>query len=632
MATERLIIEVVERGTKRVQTRIERLGVSAVQASGGTTQLNKELRKTGRSSRTASTGLDRTKRSSDKLTKSFTGLRGALTGLGLVVATRQLIKFSDAATQLGNRLRVVTDSATQLARVQGRLFEISRETRSSVEANVELFSRLSIATRELGRSEGELLQFTESLNQAIKLSGASAQEANAGLIQLSQGLASGTLRGDELRSVLEQLPVVADVIARRLNVTRGELRRLGQDGKITAEIILDAFKDASDDLDNNFGSTVPTISEQATVLRNSIIELTGSLEELTGVGAGLAAVLAGLGKGVSQLAKDIKTSGISEALINDLFDPLTARIKTIAQQNKKGKGFPGALDEMADSASLAANKLSDLEKAVKRLEALSPPAVTGVVPGGGVDVGDPLGRLDPGDGLTDQDFSINETLQAVSDASFDGVIADLGNMQAAVSRVDNSFADLGSGIESSISKIDRSIMGLGQDIGELFVGAIDQASVALADFAIEGFKNTEDLKQAFSDLFKQLARDILAATIRLLILQALFGETGGGGGGGTGGLVGGIASLFSNNQIGGPLGSGELSLVGERGPEFFRAPQGGGRITRNEDLGNIGQPVVNLRIVNVTPEEAAGLQGEDGEEFVLNTIQKRSGEVRDTLQ
>lgn len=204
---------------------------------------------------------------------------------------RSLTQLADTFTNVQNRLRTVTDGTEELTVVTQQLFEISNRTRLSFESTAELYARVGLAARELGLSQQQLLQFTESVNQAVVLSGASAQEASAGLIQLSQGLASGALRGDELRSVLEQLPVVADVIADSLGVTRGELRQLGSDGLITAETVTNAFAEAREELTERFGQAVPTVGQSFVVLRNNVIEAIGALDSITGVTTSLSQVI-----------------------------------------------------------------------------------------------------------------------------------------------------------------------------------------------------------------------------------------------------------------------------------------------------------------------------------------------------
>ncbi len=230
---------------------------------------------------------------------------------GITVGIRQLVGLADTFTNVQNRIRTVTDGTAQLGAVTDELFAISNRTRSSFEATAEVFTRTALATRELGISQQQTLQFTESLNQAVILSGASAQEANAGLIQLSQGLGSGALRGDELRSVLEQLPVVADVIAKSLGVTRGELRELGTQGRITADIILEAFKESREELARRFAKTIPTISQSVTILRNNFIRLIGSLATTSGASAGLSRLIILLADNLDLVARIAATAGIA---------------------------------------------------------------------------------------------------------------------------------------------------------------------------------------------------------------------------------------------------------------------------------------------------------------------------------
>ena len=167
--------------------------------------------------------VDRRLKRTEKNAKRLGGaLRRAFTLVGLIAAARQVGIFADSLTNVQNRIRLVTKNTAQLNAVTKQLFDISARTRTGFQATATIFSRTALAVKDLGLSLNETLGFTEALNQAIVLSGVKAQEANAGLIQLSQGLASGTLRGDELRSVLEQLPKVADLIADQLGVARGE--------------------------------------------------------------------------------------------------------------------------------------------------------------------------------------------------------------------------------------------------------------------------------------------------------------------------------------------------------------------------------------------------------------------------
>lgn len=126
-------------------------------------------------------------------------LASDLAGMG-----KELIGLSDQYNQLAARIGLYTESQEEANAILGQLGEIARGTHASLDATSELFVRLQAATKGTGTSQQELLQVTGALNNALRVSGAGAAEAKNALIQLSQGLASGTLRGDEFNSVAEQ--------------------------------------------------------------------------------------------------------------------------------------------------------------------------------------------------------------------------------------------------------------------------------------------------------------------------------------------------------------------------------------------------------------------------------------------
>lgn len=277
MVQERVEIIVTERGTRVVKRNISDIGGSASSAEGSVRLLNRAL--------------------------------GALASAATIIALGKLV---DEFTNVQNRLRNVTEGTAQLNAVTEELFNISNRTRLAFGSTAEVFARTALAVKDLGISQEQTLQFTESLNQAVVLSGASASEAQAGLIQLSQGLASGALRGDELRSVLEQLPAVADVISKSLGVTRGELRELGSEGKITADIILKAFGEAREELAEKFGKTVPTIGQAFTVFRNNIVQFVGGLDSSIGASRNFARLILSLAENMEVLGRAV--GGVAVAI------------------------------------------------------------------------------------------------------------------------------------------------------------------------------------------------------------------------------------------------------------------------------------------------------------------------------
>lgn len=268
MATERIDVVVSERGSKVVQRNLKDIGGAAVVSGGQVNALNR-----------------------------------ILGSIGIAAGVAGIIRMIDNYTHLQNRLRSTGLEGKNLKGVFDSLVKTANETRSSVDGTVELYSRLAISSKELGVSQQGLIDFTKSLNQAILLSGASAEEAQAGLIQLSQGMASGTLRGDELRSVLEQLPAVADVISQHMGVTRGQLRQMGQDGKITGKVILDAFAEARGELDERFAKTIPTIGQSLQVLKNHLLTTLGEFDKATGLSTAFSKALIFMAENIGTILK-----------------------------------------------------------------------------------------------------------------------------------------------------------------------------------------------------------------------------------------------------------------------------------------------------------------------------------------
>lgn len=218
-------------------------------------------------------------------------VRGLLGGMAFGVAIKEVVQLADAYTLMNNRLNVVSKSSGDLELVQRRVMEISKEARASVEDTAELYSRYSFALKDAGVTTNEVLDFTEALSKAVKVSGASSSEAAGALRQLSQGLAAGALRGEELNSIMEQMPIVADLIAQKMGVTTGELKKLGEQGAITREKVFQALIDGLGDLRKSFDNTTPTISEGLTTLGDSLLRFVGRATDATGIGATFTAML-----------------------------------------------------------------------------------------------------------------------------------------------------------------------------------------------------------------------------------------------------------------------------------------------------------------------------------------------------
>jgi len=246
----------------------EPIGALRAEMSAGWAQFQSDMHKARdavKNSGTAmQTSMDKAKKSFDLTSLSITKLAGAVGGVYMV---KQLMTIADTYTLMDNKLKLVTGSASELKYVQEGLYQQSLRSFSSYESSVDLYSRFAKATETLGTSQGELLRITETLNKAMIISGATQEESKNAIIQLSQGMASGVLRGEEFNSIMENGSRISKMLADYLKVDIGQLREMAKEGKITSETMIKAFQASADTIENEFSKMQPTIDQAMTNLK-----------------------------------------------------------------------------------------------------------------------------------------------------------------------------------------------------------------------------------------------------------------------------------------------------------------------------------------------------------------------------
>lgn len=252
--------------------------------------------------------------SAGAMARAFGGLQGVIAGIGFTHLAAEAVQMADTAKLISGRLSLVTASQEELTHVQDALFASAQRTRSSYEGTVDLYTRLARNAQGLGASQADLLQVTESINKAMQISGTTGASAQAALVQLGQGFASGTLRGEELNSVLEQTPRLAEAIAVGMGVTVGQLRQLGQDGELTAKAVFDALKSQGAVIDEEFGKLPVTVGGALTEINNALLKFVGVLDEATGVTGLLAQGMHNWGRVIDAVAEKLRANTMAEDL------------------------------------------------------------------------------------------------------------------------------------------------------------------------------------------------------------------------------------------------------------------------------------------------------------------------------
>lgn len=248
---------------KSVETALEKVEQAGKEAGD---QTSSAVRKAGDE-------MDRTGKKAGGLAQVMTK---AFAGAVTIGAAKEVMALSDAHTGLKNRLRQVAGSQEELNKLMDRTKDIANRTRSDWKTTAESFVRLSQATKELGLSQERGLKITETLNMALQSSGVSSSEAAAGTLQLMQAMSAGALQGDEFRSLAENLPVLMDVLAKQLGVTRGELKKMGAEGKITTDVMIKGLESFAGQAKKTFEEADLTWSQVGTQMKNAAVDFAGS--------------------------------------------------------------------------------------------------------------------------------------------------------------------------------------------------------------------------------------------------------------------------------------------------------------------------------------------------------------------
>lgn len=274
----------VEQTTKRVKTGLERIADSA----------------------------DKARNKVDTLWSKFNQL-AAFAGVSFTLGS--IINSIDEWKVIEGQVNNVTKSQQESKAVQKEIYEIASRTRQQYGSTAELFTSVARNAQELKKSTKDILLFTEDVSNAMLLGGGSAASQEAALVQLGQALGSGVLRGDELNSIMEQAPRLAKAIAEGMGTTIGQLRQMGQEGKLTAQDVFNAIRGQSDRLKMELGKMPWTVGQASNKMQNALGKFFKEFEDKTGVIDGMAKRMAKLADYIEKLNLDNFIAGLRVAAI-----------------------------------------------------------------------------------------------------------------------------------------------------------------------------------------------------------------------------------------------------------------------------------------------------------------------------
>lgn len=259
-------------------------------------------------------------RQAHKLGKAWGVATGLISSAAIIGATTGYLKLADTWALMNARLGMVTKSSGELKQVQGDLFKLAQESRTSLEGVTDLYVKLANSSDELRNNQSLLIGVTTNVSKALTLSGADAASATAVIRQFSQAMATGTLRGDEFVSVMEGAPRLARAIADGLKVPVGALRELAAQGKLTSDVVIQALESQGQVIDREFRNMPLTVSGAVQKVRNSMQQMIGDTDQASGASQNLAQNIDDL---ASLLASE-KTRGAFATMVGGVVSVTTA--------------------------------------------------------------------------------------------------------------------------------------------------------------------------------------------------------------------------------------------------------------------------------------------------------------------
>lgn len=507
-----------------------------------TEQVTRSLKEQDSASKTVTNSLTQTD-------KAIQTVSRALAGLVTAGAVKSIITQADAWTTYANQLKAVGIEQSKVAKTQEDIANIARRSNTDLGATNELYAALTRNSKALRASQTDVARVTETINKAFALQGGSSQSAAAAIKQLNQAFASGTLRGDELNSVIEQAPVLARIAAKEFTGTAdgiGRLRDMAEKGEVSTDRLFRALRSASGEIDATFSKSTTTVGQALTNLQTSLTQYIGNTNNATGVTSALATA-------INYLAQNLPV--VADGVIVLAGAWVTYRLAVAAA---------GAATAAA-SAVIAASPLG-------RVAILLGTAAAGFV---ALTAATADGRKAIGEFVTSTVTGLQSVGKWLVDtAKFFG---DLGtSATAAVVGIGTSIDET---FDSAVETVKDWYNTAVNYITVRFPNAVKTALSAVGQFFIDTFNSiTNTIKSAMDgaisyvqDIINRIMNAVRSAT-------SAIANIGGGGN---------KSSSYGGERAGGgPVSRNKTYLVGENGPELFVASRNGTIIPNGSEAGS----------------------------------------------
>ena len=525
--------------------------------------------------------------------------------LGATIAaafgTREIVQAANVMIGVENRMNALTGSATATAAAMDSMKRIAMESRSDFDSVAMLYTRLALATEHLGTTQDQLANATQMVANTFIIAGSHTQEANNSARQLAQGLASGALRGDELRSVMENNVILTKMLAKGLNMTVGELREFGHAGGLTAEKVLPILIAGVEETNEKIADMPMTLGQAGVSIRNSFQFMIGDIQKSTNAFGIIADAAAFFARNIQEILIPAITLLAATAIPKLISSLRLLKIAMLANPiTAVAVGF-GALasmvmmaskntDKYADSVEGLNQKLADLQKREEELlKAKEENAKR-------FERRQQQKELDAIQEEITQTGILIEAKKILNDTNLDGTDAYLEALKKVQEETNNSIV-------------------ITKTFGETIEGKLTNAYLDFFDITSQKFLEFKTLAMSVTQaVIRELLQVYVVQKLVAGITSSIDNFMAGGSSQQAAALTQSIPDLhpifetttIGKRALGGSVNAGKSYMVGESGRELF-IPNQNGQIVSNQDLEQMGNtqssPTVNF---NISTVDAAG--------------------------
>lgn len=201
------------------------------------------------------------------------------------ISVQKVIDLADTMTTTRARIDLMNDGLQTTDELQSMIMASANRSRAAYQTTADAVSKMGIMAKDAFGNNAELIQFTELINKQFTIAGTSAAGVDAAMLQLTQAMSSGVLRGEELNSIFEQAPTIIQTIADYLGVPIGQIRAMAAEGQITSTIVKNAMLSSADEINAKFNAMPMTFAQVWTLAKNIALEAFGPVIQAIGAGA-----------------------------------------------------------------------------------------------------------------------------------------------------------------------------------------------------------------------------------------------------------------------------------------------------------------------------------------------------------